>query len=174
MPSPDAIQGDSTQLQRPRNDDEVLVASVWAEVLGVDSVGVDQDFFALGGTSLLAIRARSRLEDETGIEIPLRAFFEAPTVATIAARLGTKANPDEPIVVHLGRAVAGATSALPPAGDPALPGGNLAVALRGTQSVVGHARAGALPARRGGVPLHPGHRRSIRQSNPRGPGEGPL
>ncbi len=134
LPSPDSIQAASTQLLRPRNDREVLVASVWAEVLGVDSVGIDQDFFALGGTSLLAIRARGRLEQEAGVEIPLRAFFEGPTVATIAAGLGAKADPAEPVVVHMGR------------GEPSQPllflllgiqlYQDLAVALRGIQPVV--------------------------------------
>ena len=172
LPSPDAIQADSTQLLRPRNDREVLVASVWAEVLGVDSVGIDQDFFALGGTSLLAIRARGRLEQEAGVEIPLRAFFEGPTVATIAAGLGTKADPAEPIVVHMGRGAAGQPLLFLPAGNPALPGPGRRVARHPAGRR--HARAGSLPARRGGVALHPGHRHSLRRPDPRGPAEGPV
>jgi thioesterase domain-containing protein/acyl carrier protein len=90
-------------VERPRNDTETRIASVWAQVLGIDSVGIDQEFFALGGTSLLAVQARSLLEREFGQDIPLRAFFECPTVRSIAAQVGTAVDPDEPVVAWLGR-----------------------------------------------------------------------
>lgn len=89
--------------RRPRNDTEARIAAIWADVLGVPAVGIDDEFFALGGTSLLAIRARSRMEQEFGIEVPLRAFFESPTVASVSTKLQGVPDPNEPIVVWLTR-----------------------------------------------------------------------
>ena len=69
----------------PRTPVEAQVAGVWAEVLGLDRVGAEDDFFALGGHSLLATQIVSRLSRDFGVEIGLRAFFEEPTVAGLAA-----------------------------------------------------------------------------------------
>jgi amino acid adenylation domain-containing protein len=85
----------------PRNDLETRVAAIWSELLGVAPVGIDQDFFSLGGTSVLAIQARARIEEALGVELPLRAFFEAPTIEGMVARLGSRVSGDEPIVVRL-------------------------------------------------------------------------
>jgi len=64
-----------------------LVAGIWSEVLGVPVARADDDFFRLGGHSLLAARANARLRSRLGVELPLRAHFDAPTVAAFAARL---------------------------------------------------------------------------------------
>jgi amino acid adenylation domain-containing protein len=71
----------------PASPAEELVASIFEEVLGVPGVGMDESFFDLGGHSLLATQVVARLRRSWGIEVPLRALFELPTVARLAAHL---------------------------------------------------------------------------------------
>ncbi|HEX3529301.1 MAG TPA: amino acid adenylation domain-containing protein, partial [Thermoanaerobaculia bacterium] len=68
-----------------RSPVEELVAEIWGAVLGRASLGAGDDFFALGGHSLLATQVISRVREAFGAEVPLRALFEAPTVAGFAA-----------------------------------------------------------------------------------------
>ncbi|RBO83050.1 amino acid adenylation domain-containing protein [Nocardia puris] len=74
--------------REPATDAERTVAAVFAEVLGADRVGADDDFFDLGGNSLAATRVAARLGQAIGARVPVRAVFEAPTVAGLAAALG--------------------------------------------------------------------------------------
>ena len=68
----------------PRTQTEKIVAGVFAEVLGVDPVGLDDDFFALGGDSLIATRVSARLQLALGREVPVRYLFDASTVGGLA------------------------------------------------------------------------------------------
>jgi amino acid adenylation domain-containing protein len=63
---------------------EEVLAELWAEVLGAESVGVHQNFFEIGGHSLLATQLMSRVCESFRVEVPLRTFFDAPTVAALA------------------------------------------------------------------------------------------
>jgi len=71
----------------PRTDIEKLVAEIWAEHLGLESVGVYDDFFELGGHSLMAIRVLNQLEKKTGKRLPLATLFEHTTVESMAMML---------------------------------------------------------------------------------------
>ncbi len=68
----------------PQTQTEKIVAGVFAEVLGVDRVGLDDDFFALGGDSLIATRVSARLQLGLGREVPVRYLFDASTVGNLA------------------------------------------------------------------------------------------
>jgi acyl transferase domain-containing protein len=71
----------------PDDDLQTVVADVWRELLGAERIGPDENFFALGGQSLLATRIISRLHELTGIELPVQAIFDTPTIAGLAAAL---------------------------------------------------------------------------------------
>jgi amino acid adenylation domain-containing protein/non-ribosomal peptide synthase protein (TIGR01720 family) len=75
----------TTPFPAPRTAREEALAKLFAEVLGMDRVGVDDGFFALGGHSLLAARLIARARAELGIEIPIRKIFDLPTVSALAA-----------------------------------------------------------------------------------------
>jgi acyl transferase domain-containing protein/thioesterase domain-containing protein/acyl carrier protein len=66
---------------------ERALATMWSDLLGLDEVGPDDDFFDLGGHSLIAIRLMTRIHSELGVRLQLTTIFEAPTIATLSARL---------------------------------------------------------------------------------------
>jgi surfactin family lipopeptide synthetase C len=71
----------------PRTPLEEVLAGIWAEVLGLEQVGVDDNFFALGGHSLLSTQIIAHVYELLQVELPLRSFFERPTVAEQTAVL---------------------------------------------------------------------------------------
>ncbi|HLN60581.1 MAG TPA: amino acid adenylation domain-containing protein, partial [Symbiobacteriaceae bacterium] len=75
----------------PRTAAEEQLAAIWAQLLRVERVGLQDDFFALGGHSLLATQVLSRVREAFGVEVPLPAFFTAPTVAGLAGHLAGEA-----------------------------------------------------------------------------------
>jgi amino acid adenylation domain-containing protein len=88
LPPFEADAGLELRYVPPRNQLEELMAGVWQEVLGVEQVGVEHNFFSdLGGHSLLAVQAMSRLCEALQLEIPLRTIFEFPTIAALSERL---------------------------------------------------------------------------------------
>jgi len=74
----------STEYVAPRNEIEERIAQVWQELLGLEQVGVDDDFMVLGGHSLLAIQLISRLRRDFEVNLSLPVIFEFPTVAELA------------------------------------------------------------------------------------------
>ncbi len=93
LPAPDFGAGSRAEYVRPRGAAQEAVARIWAGVLNVDRVGANDDFFELGGDSILGIQILSRIETELGARLPARAVFDAPTVARLAAALATPGDP---------------------------------------------------------------------------------
>ena len=91
-----------TGTEPPRGADEELVAQVWRQVLELDSIGREDDFFDLGGDSLLAGRVLSRLRERAGSALSLRLVFENSRLADLAAALppsaGATGPPARPVV----------------------------------------------------------------------------
>ena len=85
LPSPDRSDLEpELAYVAPRNKVEELIAEIWAGVLGLEKVGIHDDFFEMGGHSLAATRIISRLRGAFGLEVPVRRLFETPTVAGLA------------------------------------------------------------------------------------------
>ena len=86
LPAPELLRPQTDEaFVGPRTPVEEALARIWVEVLGIDQVGVHDNFFTeLGGHSLLATQLISRVRNTFQIELPLRHIFEAPTVAKFA------------------------------------------------------------------------------------------
>ncbi|KEO84020.1 non-ribosomal peptide synthetase [Tumebacillus flagellatus] len=87
LPKPEVhMEGDESSLPA-RTATEAVLSNIWSDVLGVERVGVNQNFFALGGHSLLFIQVMSRVRRHWGIDLPLRLLFEGPTVEQLAVHV---------------------------------------------------------------------------------------
>jgi amino acid adenylation domain-containing protein len=86
LPPPAQIRPElETPFAPPQNPTDATVAAIWAEVLGLDRVGIEDKFLDLGGNSLVAAQIISRVFNTFQVEVPLPLFFAAPTVAEMAA-----------------------------------------------------------------------------------------
>jgi acyl-coenzyme A synthetase/AMP-(fatty) acid ligase len=96
LPQPATMRDESAEYVAPRNEIEVQLVRIWAEVLGLTEqgegempLGVHDDFFALGGHSLLAAQLVARITDSMRVGLPIRRLFDTPTVAGIAEHVET-------------------------------------------------------------------------------------
>lgn len=81
LPAPGQLRAELEKLfTPPRTPIEETLVQIWTEVLGIDRVGIDDNFFEMGGHSLLVFQVISRVREAFGVDLPLRALFEAPTV----------------------------------------------------------------------------------------------
>src|ERR1700759_4688212 len=82
LPAPEEVDGESTEhtFVSPSNDLEQAVLEIWQGILGRDGIGIADNFFDLGGDSLLAVRLVSALRIELGVEMDMKAIFLHPTV----------------------------------------------------------------------------------------------
>jgi amino acid adenylation domain-containing protein len=86
LPAPEAPQS-TEEYVAPRNPLETEVAQIWAELLGVDQVGLRDDFFALGGHSLIAMQLVSRIAASKGVQLPIDSVFITPTLEALCASI---------------------------------------------------------------------------------------
>jgi amino acid adenylation domain-containing protein len=84
LPAPEFVRSLDHDYVAPRNPIEEMLSGLWREVLGVEQVGIHDNFFERGGHSLLATQLMSRVRDAFGVEVPLRQLFVSPTVAELA------------------------------------------------------------------------------------------
>ena len=82
LPAPEIIGEEA--YRAPGTATEILLCRLYGELTGAERIGLDDGFFALGGHSLLAMRLIARVREETGLDLPLRALFEHPTVAGLS------------------------------------------------------------------------------------------
>lgn len=83
-----SVAGDDVAYQPPGSPDQKVLAGIWEQVLGVAPIGIHDDFFGRGGHSLAATEVLARISETLGVDLPLAALFEHPTVAELATAVG--------------------------------------------------------------------------------------
>jgi len=87
LPAPERSGSQQTAYVAPRTATEEMLAGIWAEVLGLERVGIEENFFDLGGHSLLLLQGYSRLRASLGRDLPFVALMQYPTVRSLASYL---------------------------------------------------------------------------------------
>ncbi len=77
----------SSDYAAPQNEIEQAIITIWQELLGIEPIGIHDDFFELGGNSLLAVQIKTRLCDMFQIDLPMSALFEEPAAASLARKI---------------------------------------------------------------------------------------
>jgi len=81
----------------PGNETEATIADIWQSLLGIQQIGIHDNFFDLGGHSLIAIQVMSRLREAFRVDVPLRSIFETPTIAELASVVAQKRLEEEQV-----------------------------------------------------------------------------
>ncbi|MCU1267660.1 MAG: amino acid adenylation protein [Acidobacteria bacterium] len=104
LPLPDPSRADlSGAFVAPRTDTETRLANLWRAVLRVEVIGINDNFFDLGGHSLLATQVMSRIRETFNVSMPLRYFFERPTVAGLAEFLLSASSEEQKVMPEIKR-----------------------------------------------------------------------
>ncbi len=98
LPALDASTDAQPEYEAPVGEIEAALASIWSEVLGLARIGRRDNFFAVGGHSLLALRVASRVHKRLGIELELGEFFDKPELMTLAAAVQSMAHSEPPAI----------------------------------------------------------------------------
>ncbi|MEP6619264.1 MAG: amino acid adenylation domain-containing protein [bacterium] len=93
LPAPEGSAAAQDSYVAPTTETETKLATIWAEVLKRERVGLTDNFLALGGHSLLAIRVLGKISRTFGVRLPLRTLFDAPTIAQLGAIVDAQAGP---------------------------------------------------------------------------------
>jgi len=86
LPDP-IIEIDESTFVAPESENEILICKLYADLIGLGQIGVDDDFFAIGGHSLLAISLIAKIRDKTGCAVALEKIFECPTPRALASKI---------------------------------------------------------------------------------------
>lgn len=89
LPPPTQLRDPDAPLVEPQTEVEQALAPVWCELLGLDRIGIHDDFFEVGGDSLLAVQVMARIPAMFGVELPVRALLERPTLHEVAKHVET-------------------------------------------------------------------------------------
>ncbi|MGH3844311.1 MAG: amino acid adenylation domain-containing protein, partial [Pseudonocardiaceae bacterium] len=100
LPAPTINVAELDGYLAPRTPTERALAGIWARVLGVDAPGVEDDFFSLGGDSILNVRALSLIRENLGVELPTRAIFDARTITRLVELLPEHSVSQHPVPQH--------------------------------------------------------------------------
>ncbi|CCQ61736.1 non-ribosomal peptide synthetase [Crocosphaera watsonii] len=99
LPDDIGTQISSDEIVLPSTPIENLLAGIWAEILGIETVGINNNFFELGGHSLIATRVISQIRQVFKVDIPIRYLFEKPTITQLAEEIEKAIKLDTPIEV---------------------------------------------------------------------------